>query len=114
VTGSTFSMVAAGASVAILGCLALQLREPAWLAWLGTVSYSVYLLHNPLTGITFNVWNRIAGAGVLQQLLGLALVVGACLIAAALAYRFVEKPAIRWSQARTDVELLVGGGGKRA
>jgi peptidoglycan/LPS O-acetylase OafA/YrhL len=114
VTGSTFSMVAAGASVAILGCLALQLREPAWLAWLGTVSYSLYLLHNPLTGITFNVWNRIVGAGALQQLLGLALVVGVCLIAAALAYRFVEKPAIRWSQARTDVELLVGGGGKRA
>jgi peptidoglycan/LPS O-acetylase OafA/YrhL len=71
-----------------------------WRGWayLGMVSYSLYLLHNPVTGVVFNVLRRTGFKGVGMDLLCGVLAVGACLIASTLAFRWVEQPAIRWSR----------------
>lgn len=91
-TGGTLTlgpMVGAWAVAYLLFGLAFTLRArpvPAWLAWTGLVSYSVYLLH-PLVMSTIG---DLGGA-----VPTLVVWVGMTLLAAAAAYRFVEAPAVR-------------------
>ena len=63
-----------------------------WLQFLGVVSYSLYLTHNPITGATFRVWYLIADRSPPSQLIGLALAAVASLICAWLFYKFIEAP----------------------
>jgi peptidoglycan/LPS O-acetylase OafA/YrhL len=69
----------------------------AWLQWLGVVSYSLYLLHNPMTGASANIVKRIAPAGVVGELMTLTISMMACLVAAQLSYFIIEQPSIRLS-----------------
>lgn len=78
-------------AVFMLACL----RRPTFgplLLWLGTVSYSVYVFHGPMlvafgsVARTHTAWGGLAFLG---------LVAGSTLLLAALAWRFVEAPAIR-------------------
>lgn len=65
---------------------------------LALVSYSLYLLHNPITGVTANLVRRTMSAGVLtDSLVGLASVF-ACCLTAWLSYKLVELPSIRFGQ----------------
>jgi peptidoglycan/LPS O-acetylase OafA/YrhL len=66
------------------------------LAFLGTVSYSVYLLHVPIGGRVVNLGSRWA-TGPISQFTVLVLATSLTLIAAYIMYRFVERPAQRWS-----------------
>jgi peptidoglycan/LPS O-acetylase OafA/YrhL len=65
---------------------------------LGLISYSFYLLHNPITGAAFSVARRFAGTGVAAELFGLAFSLCVCLTAAWLSYIVIERPAIRWAR----------------
>lgn len=69
----------------------------AWLQWLGVVSYSLYLLHNPVTGASANIVKRIAPAGVAGELMTVTISMMACLVAAQLSYLIIERPSIRLS-----------------
>ncbi len=74
-----------------------------WFSWrplqfLGTISYSLYLLHNPLTGATFNLSYRVLPHTLWGELASFVLVLMVCLLVSYLAYRLVEKPSIRWSR----------------
>jgi peptidoglycan/LPS O-acetylase OafA/YrhL len=100
VTGAlaiTHNTVIAGvgfATVLIIACA--RLRPVGPLALLGTVSYSLYLLHVPVGGRVINLGERMAHTAVAR----FAFLVGALttsLIAAWLLYRFVERPAQEWS-----------------
>jgi peptidoglycan/LPS O-acetylase OafA/YrhL len=65
---------------------------PAWLAWLGKISYSVYLLHYVFIYVFAGVIDNLAG-GPLPQRLGLtAGYLAALLVASWACYRFVELP----------------------
>jgi peptidoglycan/LPS O-acetylase OafA/YrhL len=80
-----------------LGMAARNRTLPGWLAWLGLVSYSVYLLH-PLVLDAYVHYARhldlnYLGAGV-QVFIGIGLV-SAILLVSALSYYLVEKPATR-------------------
>lgn len=66
---------------------------------LGLVSYSLYLFHNPVTGVTARVVRRFVGSSVAGDALLLAIVLAACIGFAVAAYLLVERPAIRWSHA---------------
>jgi peptidoglycan/LPS O-acetylase OafA/YrhL len=69
------------------------------LAWLGAVSYSLYLLHNPLTGAVFRVGRRLGlDTSELGECVSLALATGVSLLAAAAMYWAVERPSMAWSR----------------
>jgi peptidoglycan/LPS O-acetylase OafA/YrhL len=88
--------------------MALRYRKiPAFLAWLGLVSYSVYLVHPVLLGIYADIpWSNRAHSFPVQ--VAVAVVFLAVLLACCAAtYRFVEVPAQRlgkrvagWLEAR--------------
>jgi len=70
------------------------------LAWLGTISYSLYLVHVPIGGKIVNLGARYAHT-LPTELLVLAIAVVASLGVAWLLWYFVERPAQRWSSAIT-------------
>jgi len=75
------------------------------LRWLGSRSYGLYVLHMPivlLISATLIVPNaaRLGQVGALLAVLGCLVPV---LVAAALAYRFIELPAIEWARKRGHV-----------
>jgi len=101
--GSPFAVTSTLTAIALFAAGRLG-RMHAWLSWrwlqfLGLVSYSLYLLHNPLTGAGFAVVHRILPGGLLAELSGLAASLALCVAVSALAFRLVERPAQRWSHA---------------
>jgi peptidoglycan/LPS O-acetylase OafA/YrhL len=68
-----------------------------WLQFLGAISYSLYLLHNPLTGAAANIIRRILHPGLLTDCIVLFAVISICIFVAWLAYKIIELPSIRIS-----------------
>lgn len=64
------------------------LRIPP-LLFLGTISYSLYLFHNPVTGVAFFVASKLA----LPDPAAIVAVLAANILAAWIAYRVIEAPA---------------------
>jgi peptidoglycan/LPS O-acetylase OafA/YrhL len=98
--GDTFGLATACIAAALLAMQGLVPSDA--LRWrplqsLALVSYSVYLLHNPLTGAVSNIVHRQLGLTVLADAVTLVTALALVLLAAHAAYRWVERPAIRWS-----------------
>ncbi|WP_433424673.1 acyltransferase family protein [Microtetraspora malaysiensis] len=70
-------------------------RMPRALAWLGLVSYSIYVLHPLLLESVAWFWPEPLAVPLGTRLVALACVVGALLGLSALTWRFVEAPAQR-------------------
>ncbi|NRQ32214.1 acyltransferase [Nonomuraea sp. NN258] len=68
---------------------------PAALTWLGTVSYSLYLLHLPILLAVMRVAGDLRAASPLRQLGVAALVLVAVLAASWAGHRFIERPMQR-------------------
>lgn len=77
-----------------LGIGFVNLRRIAPLAFLGSISYSLYLLHVPIGGRVVNLGSRFAH-DTMSQVLVLALAVLASIGAAYAFHRVVERPAQR-------------------
>ena len=90
ISGATALLVV---SVALAGRLG-DLLDWRWLQFLGSISYSLYLTHNPITGATFRVWYLVAGRSPYDQVIGLILSIVACIAFAWFLYVVVEKPCI--------------------
>ncbi|MFD8707026.1 acyltransferase family protein [Kitasatospora sp. NPDC059648] len=76
-----------------IGMLLRRRRFPRWLTWLGTISYSVYLLHNPL--IHFMNWkleNRPPFTSWQDRSLQFFGLMAALLVISYLSYRLIEIP----------------------
>jgi peptidoglycan/LPS O-acetylase OafA/YrhL len=70
-------------------------RCPAWLAYLGTISYSTYLLHTPvMNGATALGWGPSADASPLSNWLWVGLLMVAVVGISDLTYRWIEKPCV--------------------
>ena len=67
------------------------------LRWLGTISYSLYLVHVPIGGRVINLSLRFPHT-LLVQCAALALAIGVSLVAAWVLYVTVERPAQRWAE----------------
>lgn len=98
---SSFVAVAAftSGSLALAGQLK---RMDVWLKWrwcqfLGLVSYSLYLVHNPITGAGFNVLKRFFPHNALGEAASLIVVVAICLVVSYALYLAVERTSIGWS-----------------
>ena len=89
-------------TILALGALAiaLKVRMPAVLVWLGGISYSLYLVHVPL-GSPFVSAVKRWGLPIdgLWPWLWCGLAIAGSIVAAWLMHRFVEVPATRWSRA---------------
>jgi peptidoglycan/LPS O-acetylase OafA/YrhL len=64
---------------------------------LGSLSYSLYLIHNPVTGAVFRLGFGITGRSSIFELAWLFATIAVCLAAAAAFHRLVEQPALRLS-----------------
>jgi peptidoglycan/LPS O-acetylase OafA/YrhL len=69
----------------------------SWVQFIGLVSYSLYLLHNPLTGAISWVVHRLTTPGVIADFLTLLLTIGASTLISWLAFLIIERPSIKWS-----------------
>ena len=89
----------AGALLVVGVCGGMS-RGLSWvpLQSLALCSYSLYLLHNPITGAMANLLRRFTVPGVWSDGVVAVCSVGACLIAARLAYLWVEVPSMKWSK----------------
>jgi peptidoglycan/LPS O-acetylase OafA/YrhL len=66
-----------------------------WLQFLGLISYSLYLIHNPITGASFRVGYMLTGRGIWSEALWFVAVLGACIVAAAIMWWLIERPSMR-------------------
>lgn len=66
--------------------------------FLGAISYSLYLIHNPITGAAYRIGFTVLGRSPVTELVCMVVVVLSCIAAAWVFYRFVELPALRLSQ----------------
>ncbi|GAA0807072.1 acyltransferase family protein [Spirilliplanes yamanashiensis] len=97
-----------------LGFALRHRRVPTWLAWLGRVSYSIYLLH-PLVRVTLpELWPGADDYPFAGQLAVGAVYLAATLLAAWAAYHLVERPGQRlgkrvsvWLDARLPADRCV-------
>ncbi len=64
-----------------------------WLQFLGTISYSLYLVHNPLTGAAGFLGHRLFGVGPAADLICLVLILAACISGATLLWWVIERPS---------------------
>jgi peptidoglycan/LPS O-acetylase OafA/YrhL len=67
------------------------------LQWLGLVSYSLYLLHNPVTGASINIAKKIFPNSLFTDIFNMCLSIIVCLVAAYIAFLIVERPSIKLS-----------------
>lgn len=77
-------------------------RLPEWLAWLGTISYSVYLFHEVVLSAADPVLSRTSSGA--SHLLIVVVCAVAALAVSTLVYHLVEKPSIR--RGRTIVSWI--------
>jgi peptidoglycan/LPS O-acetylase OafA/YrhL len=69
----------------------------ASLQWLGLVSYSLYLLHNPITGASVRVAKKLFSDGLIADIFSSIIAISACLVVAHLSFLIIERPSINWS-----------------
>jgi len=95
--GREDGVASACAALLPLALLALPIAVPRWSRFLGDISYSLYLFHL-MTGTTFLValesFPLSPGVRAALVLVALAISVGT----AALAFRWIESPAMRWAK----------------
>jgi peptidoglycan/LPS O-acetylase OafA/YrhL len=81
-------------AMACLGRIRSALHWP-WLQFLGAISYSLYLIHNPVTGASFRVGYMLTGDTMMTEVLWSAGAVCACVVFSACVYYLIEKPSMR-------------------
>jgi len=65
-----------------------------WLQFLGLISYSLYLTHNPISGALFRVGYMIAGRSALTEAVCWLLVVLGCILFSAAMWWLIERPSM--------------------
>ena len=69
----------------------------SWLQFLALISYSLYLLHNPITGASFNITNRLFSTDLTREIVGMSIALVACLVVSYLSFLMIERSSINWS-----------------
>lgn len=93
----------AGVLSSLILLLAVQRRHSfewtgMWgLSYLGLISYSLYLLHSPVTGTTYAVVRKVFGYGLFADVLGLFATLVASIAVAWIGYVLVERPSMQFS-----------------
>ncbi len=93
-----FALVCVGTSILLVTAV-----DKNWLSWngfqfLGSISYSLYLIHNPVTGASFYVLRKVFIGTAFQEAIMLFLTLCLCIIASYVVWRLVELPCVRYSR----------------
>jgi|KBSMisStandDraft_5_1062788.scaffolds.fasta_scaffold157021_2 peptidoglycan/LPS O-acetylase OafA/YrhL len=102
-TSGQSTVIALGAAAMILSIVAvpgwLLARTLAWrpLVWIGRRSYGLYLWHLPIFGLVLLGHRAVSGTRLDAERV---LALGLAFAAAAISFRYVERPAIRWVRNR--------------
>lgn len=78
-------------TIATVAIILFVKKVPAFLKWLGTISYSLYLLHPLIGGRIMNITEAVVNDQTIRGAMVFVALAGS-VIAAALYYRFIEKP----------------------
>ncbi len=73
-----------------------HLKGLRWLGSVGTMSYSLYLVHAPIISPARNLLSRLVAPSSPWFILPILFCIGVSLVGAALFYRWVEAPVERW------------------
>lgn len=65
-----------------------------WLQFLGAISYSLYLVHGPITGATFRIGYILTARTPTIEAIWWAISIAACIAVAAVIYWLVERPSL--------------------
>lgn len=91
---TTLGLIASGAGTGMQTWLSGRALQ-----FLGSVSYSLYLFHNPVTGTIFRAMGKLTGRhNAVIDLLCSTVAIGACLGIAWAIWFTVERASIRWSR----------------
>lgn len=108
-TSGQSTVIALGAAAMILSIVVvpgwLLARTLTWrpLVWIGRRSYGLYLWHLPIFGLVLLGHRAVSGARLDAERV---LALGLAFAAAAISFRYVERPAIRWVRNREAVRRL--------
>jgi peptidoglycan/LPS O-acetylase OafA/YrhL len=99
VRGDSFSLTCAVVAALLLtmglfGRITTALHWP-WLQFLGAISYSLYLIHNPVTGATFRAGYILCGDTLPTEALWAVGALCSCVLFSACLYYMIEKPSMR-------------------
>lgn len=100
-SGDSFGLACAATSVLVM--IAAQSGGlGSWLGWrwlqfLGMISYSLYLIHNPITGALYNVGYKITGRSAATETFWFAAMIAANIAVASAAWWLLERPSLRLS-----------------
>lgn len=68
-----------------------------WLQFLALISYSLYLLHNPITGASFNITDKLFHNSLISEIIGLNVSLAVCVAISYISFLLIESPSIKWS-----------------
>lgn len=105
-TGDTFMAVSAGTAAILFAAARLGwAQRPPFTPvgqWLGAISYSLYLLHNPISGAMDFVARRFLGTSLLAETISLFLMLAACLAGSYVFWLAIERPS-HWLSRRISL-----------
>lgn len=91
---------ALGLMLCVLGSAGLEkdtsIRWPSWMMILGSASYSIYLIHNPLLSLT----QRLAVKFEMASIFGLVFGVMCSVLLGVAYYWLLERPILEWAKQR--------------
>ncbi|MFV1922936.1 MAG: acyltransferase family protein [Methylotenera sp.] len=69
----------------------------SWIQFIGLISYSLYLLHNPLTGAISWVVHRLIMPGFIADFFTVLFAIAVSILISWLVFLIIERPSIKWS-----------------
>ena len=81
-------------AVAASGQITTALNWP-WLQFLGKISYSLYLVHNPVTGAVFRIGYGLTGHSTMSEAFWWMVSLAACVVVAFAVWWCIEAPSMR-------------------